>query len=230
MRVIEEFLSGEVQRLSFGDGTKNNMKLSTPTAVSQFSHNLVAKDLNGISWQEREQVLNEIHGVIDQIDETPKFISDCLFEMEESIERMLPRFKSLYMNLYRARPSNNNSTTVPALPPSSHPYERAILQDSAYVQSEHFRRAFLRAERFNPEKAAERFLLHFEEKEYLFGTEFLSRDVRLKDVDADALSRIESGFLQLFPARDVGGRTVLISIGQLQRTDNKTDLEILHEV
>lgn len=229
---VDDFLSGEVRRLAIGSGS--NVKLTTPSAVSQFSQNMVAKDLYGISWQEREQAQNEIHGVIDQIDETPTFVSGCLAKMEEHTQSKLPRFKSSYVNRYRVRPNSSSSSCSDVgsavIPPSSHPYERAILQDTAYVQSDRFRLAFLRTERFNPEKAAERLFLYFEEKEYLFGAEYLARDIRLKDLDDDTISRVEGGFLQVFPARDVTGRIIFLAIGRLHRLDSKSDVEVLNQV
>jgi hypothetical protein len=229
---IDEFLSGEVQRLAINGG----VQLTTPSDVSQFSQSMVAKDLYGIPSQERELAMHEVHGVIDQIEETPQLISDCLSRMEEHVQTLLHWLKStsgqVYIDKYRNPPTNINdpSTPPPTTTPSSHPYERALSMNREYVQSDPFRISFLRADRFDPVKAAERLLRYFEEKEYLFGAELMGRPILLRDLDPDTISRLESGYLQILPARDVAGRPVFLSIGRLQRTDIKTDAEVRNEV
>lgn len=78
------------------------------------------------------------------------------------------------------------------------------LDEGRYIDVEHrdFRLSFLRAERFNTNKAATRMIEYFEEKRKLFGIENLTTKIQIKDLDADSKRCFESGQIQLLPGRD----------------------------
>ena len=147
-------------------------------------HALLAKEMAKLSLTEREQVYHDVHGVADVIDETPEMLSRSLEKLEDEICKI----------------------------PNKATYELAMLQNEEYVSNRDFRLRFLRADRFNIKQAAHRMVRHFEVKLEFFGKEMLARDIRLKDLNADDIKVMESGFAQLCPLRDRAGRAIPIII------------------
>jgi hypothetical protein len=69
---------------------------------------------------------------------------------------------------------------------------------------------FLRADRFDAEKAAKRFTLWLDWKLKLFGQERLCQwHIGLDDLDDDARWTVKSGFFQMLPERDSRGRLII---------------------
>jgi hypothetical protein len=151
--------------------------------------------------QQRDAVLQDIHGVADIIDETPELISSCLGRMEKEIQNLLLQFHN--NNINNNSGSGNAATGSPV--PAIHPYETALLQDGRRRQSTstwEFRLSFLRAEQFQPQKAAERLLRYYEEKQRLFPSVLLARAITISDLDEEAVQHLECGRMQLLPERD----------------------------
>ena len=144
---------------------------------------ILAQQLNQLSLKEREELLYDIHGVLELPKEEPDFVSKCLQELD----------KEIYGH------SHNDKTA----------YELAETQNYEYVSSERFRLKFLRAENFNPRLAAQRLIKFFASKLHLFGPDCLTRDIGLNDLSEDDEKSIEAGLLQLLPLRDRAGRAVI---------------------
>jgi len=88
-------------------------------------------------------------------------------------------------------------------------YQTALDQDKAYVEDPDFKIGFLRAERYDAQRAAERILRHLQEKLDLFGSKKLTRDIRWEDLGDDSRRYLEKGGVQLLPERDEAGRLVI---------------------
>jgi hypothetical protein len=73
-----------------------------------------------------------------------------------------------------------------------------------------FRLMFLRAEAFDPYKAAQRMVRHFDQKGCLFGKEKLGRDIRLNDLSPDDMESMAFGSFQFLPRTDRAGRLVFM--------------------
>lgn len=143
---------------------------------------MLADELSKLSMMEHDIVSFDVHGISVEIEETEEFTTYCLKEMEEELDKI--KQKSAY--------------------------EKALKMNPEYVTSRSLRLRFLRCESFNCEYAAKRLVLHFEQKEELFGSgDVLVRDVRLSDLDATTLEIVRSGAMQVLPTRDVSGRVVL---------------------
>mmetsp|Transcript_25511 Transcript_25511/g.60125 ORF Transcript_25511/g.60125 Transcript_25511/m.60125 type:complete len:1022 (+) Transcript_25511:182-3247(+) len=106
------------------------------------------------------------------------------------------------------RRERNNSLFRPSLKDS----ECNDLDEDLYIDVEHrdFQLSFLRAEGYDTKKAAKRFLDYFEEKRRLFGTDFLTTKIQLKDLDVETKDCLESGQIQLLSERDRAGRAVVV--------------------
>jgi hypothetical protein len=147
---------------------------------------LLAKALNEMTSQERERCYHDVHGVSDiLIDETPKFLEEKFAELDVELAKLSWK-KTAYLLAY--------------------------VQDREYTSCRKLRLKFLRAESFDVQKAADHFLLYFEEKLKLFGPELLAKDIKLRDLDADDREYLESGVGQLAPERDRAGRCVFVWI------------------
>ena len=96
------------------------------------------------------------------------------------------RHNALYGNLYQDEDNNDD-------------YDSTRYLD---VESRDFLLPFLRCERFDYKKAALRIFDYFEEKKSLFGLDFLTTRIQLKDLDIDTKHCLDSGYIQLLPGRD----------------------------
>jgi hypothetical protein len=140
------------------------------------------KQLNLQSAQERERVLEEVHGVADsQVEETPELIDQRLNLLEQEIQLIKKRTA----------------------------YDRALFLSPKYVLDREFRLMFLRSELFDARKAANRLVRFFESKKELWGDDKLARPITLDDFDEDGLALLKHGCIQVLPEKDQSGRSVL---------------------
>lgn len=150
---------------------------------------MIASDMSKLSLQEREKAENDVHGIGDNIEETPELLNRCLDEMNHFLEAM------------------KRGTS----------YELAEAMDRSYTSNVHFRTMFVRAERYRPSEAAERMIRFFDCKKELFGTDLLVKDILLEHLSPDDMEALESGGLQVCPAKDSGGRPMLAIMLGLRR-------------
>ena len=124
---------------------------------------LLAEAIHNLTLQEREKVYEDIHGVSEIIEETSDLIGQSLVDLDNEL-------LSLNSN------NNNNKEEMFA-------YNKALAMSKDYVTDSTFRLSFLRAERFNCNKAASRIVRHFELKLKVFGEEKLTKPIRLSDLN-----------------------------------------------
>ena len=138
------------------------------------SEDVIAADLHSLTFQEREAITNEVHGVGNTV-------------IEETFERVLEALKSLREDYL----SGKRKTLTTGSPPNSSPdfshqephilsakrdaYDRAVFLRPMLEQDDKFHLMFLRAQRFSPYMAAQHMFLHFQHKQALFGDELLTQ-------------------------------------------------------
>mmetsp|Transcript_87484 Transcript_87484/g.131231 ORF Transcript_87484/g.131231 Transcript_87484/m.131231 type:complete len:468 (+) Transcript_87484:35-1438(+) len=149
---------------------------------------LFAQELNKLSMKERDEVLHDVHGVSDVMDEEPAFVEKCFRELQVELLKI------------KSKPA----------------YDQALLHNEAYVKDEKFMLMFLRAEGFDPKSAAARTVSFFEAKLQLFGPELLARDVKVSDLDEDDVRCLESGYAQILPGRDRAGRAIFMLLPMIK--------------
>jgi hypothetical protein len=156
------------------------------------TQSLVAKTMAKLSMQERENVYYDIHGVQDAIDEESEegFVERKLSEMHDEIQII----DSVERRAYETARSTNPN----------------------YVDDRNFRLRFLRADRFDPKLAADRYARHYQTKLELFGEDKLGRDILQDDLGDESLGNLYSGMNQTLPRRDNAGRLVWIWIAAAQ--------------
>mmetsp|Transcript_42976 Transcript_42976/g.104044 ORF Transcript_42976/g.104044 Transcript_42976/m.104044 type:complete len:364 (+) Transcript_42976:149-1240(+) len=147
---------------------------------------LIAGALNQLSINERENVYNEMHGVDDLIEESPEMVQRSIVELHAELERV-------------------KGTHRVGLA-----YNMAEAMSGDYVHDHVLRMKFLRSERFDVKKSAERLVRFFNAKMQLFGQEKLCKDITLQDLDKDDIEFLKSGHMQILPTRDSAGRVVVM--------------------
>jgi len=103
-------------------------------------------------------------------------------------------------------------------------YKLARDIDPTYVNHPLFKIGFLRAEKYDADKAAPRLIRYLAEKLDLFGRDKLTLDVILDDIGDDGKRYLEGGGLHVLPERDMAGRRVIFEIGGLNTSGNESDI------
>jgi hypothetical protein len=168
----------QVPSLFCGFASNHNTMIRKPS-VSE-ADMLLAKEMNALSAVEREHVLEEVHGVADVIQETPAFVSQKLFEVDQEICNI------------RKRPV----------------YERALFLSPRHVREPKLRLMFLRAECFDAFKAAKRMVTYFESKKEPWGDGKLVKTITLDDFDQEDVRSLRAGSMQNPVVKDQAGRAV----------------------
>ena len=147
---------------------------------------LIANELNKLSVQERERLYDEIHGVACLQNETPEFIEDIMKKFDIALANQIPRPKRLAL-------------------------ERAIFLKPHLLKDTKFKLMFLRADYYDPRKAALRLAEFFDNKRQLFGDHRLVKPIRLEDLTEEEIRLFRTGFYMMLPHPDNSGRPIWIS-------------------
>ena len=158
---------------------------------------LLAQELHKLSFQEREKAFSDVHGVSDDVEETPDFVAERLAGLESVLASIDSKPASM----------DNKNKSV---------YDVAKEQDENYVKALDFQLKFLRADNFNPVKAAARMIKYLDAKQKLFGPDKLTQNITLDDFSAEDVQVARSGLGSLLPLRDRAGRLVLCWMTQLR--------------
>lgn len=151
----------------------------------------LAESMNKLSLEERQKVLDEVHGIVpqDHVEEESAFVDATLKRMETHL-LLIKRGSS---------------------------YEKAELLNDAYVSNRPFRVLFLRSNRYDPKASAAHMIRYFEIKEELFGTHKLVQEILIEDLDPSDIKCLESGCSQILPQTDRANRRVFLMMPGLRR-------------
>lgn len=146
---------------------------------------LLARQATSMSFQDRQVVHEEIHGVrCVAPTETPEVLAEAL----EALDRELCTI--------RIKPA----------------YDRAMDFSSTYVATEAFRLRFLRSTLLDAKDAARRMVSYLGLLWDHYGIEALRRPIRLDDLGREEMDVVRAGHLQLLPFRDRSGRRVMVFV------------------
>eukprot|EP00934_Nitzschia_sp_Nitz4_P009394 Nitzschia sp. Nitz4//scaffold63_size106090//69156//70835//NITZ4_004398-RA/size106090-augustus-gene-0.160-mRNA-1//1//CDS//3329555999//9384//frame0 len=140
-----------------------------------------AKELNDLSVKEREQLIEEVHGIQAIAEEDPTFVEKSIAVLKKEIAKL---------------PSSKRRA-----------FERASFLKPGLDQDEQLYLLFLRGDRFDAVKAAAKLCAHFEHKLELFGEAKLPKKITLDDLDEDDMACFQKGSL-IFLGKDRSGRAV----------------------
>ena len=194
---------------------------------------LLAKEMLALSVNERNQALNEIHGVEDLTQEDDRITTLALKLLDLAVSQILKQEETNILDDDVNNPKENNSKT--------YAYRIALKQNQSYVERRFLRVAFLRAEIGNGweqdlkrkkqvdqsksannidipasiYKVADRIMNYFQLKLHLWGLTLLTRDITLDDLDASDRQCLDNGYITLLPERDRAGRAIICSLASL---------------
>lgn len=178
-------------------GNKNKRQKHHYIGAAFTSDNLLAAELTSLSFQEREQVYEELHGV-DEADhhlkiETPDFVTAKVQQMQDAVAK---------------QPQQRRRE-----------YDRAMFLNPTLKNDQTFFLLFLRAEEYDAMLAAKRICAHFTDKVLLWGEDRVARRITLEDFDDKDLYSLRSGAFRYLESKDRAGRTVLYGRADLMRHD-----------
>ncbi|CAJ1968359.1 unnamed protein product [Cylindrotheca closterium] len=151
--------------------------------ISKEVDSIIAQCMTETPHDERQKSYLEVHEVSNVFDETPAAVQDALEGMKMEIQKIT---------------KNRDALTL------------AESMDEEYVNDPSLRLKFLRGEKFNVKKAAQKFVRHFELKLELFGNSKLVKDIEQDDLGEGETKALYLGYVQWLPLRDISGRTVTV--------------------
>jgi hypothetical protein len=178
---------------------------------------LLAKELTGLTIQERYQVLEEIHGVASNVVEDPCFVAQRLAQLETTLQS-----SSSVQPPSQVQANNNNNDNNETMMAA---YWQAHAMNPTYTTNVQFRLQFLRAERFNVAATAQRMGRYFQQKLILFGPEKLGQaQITLNDLSVEDKVAVECGYMQWLPQRDSSGRAIYFCAILLRQWKERSNL------
>ena len=164
----------------------NEEVITAPLGIDEVE-SLLAKAMNKMSMDERNKVIEDVHGVSRVINEFPSFVAEKLQAFDLEIQQ--------------------SKTEV---------YDMAYEQSREYVEDPNFRLMFLRSVLFDVPAATNRLMGFFQQKMLYFGPEKLTKDITIMDLSDDDMRIAESGIIQVLPERDRAGRIIICYLTGLQ--------------
>ena len=215
------------KRSNTGGGSTHATVVSSDSntiPLSKEVDTLLSNELRSMSLQQRENILHEIHGVDDIIKEDPTFVELKFQELNEQLD--------VYCKENKAAARDNGDV-------DSDPLYYVLHHSPDYVRNSKFMKMFLRSVKWDVPMAVNRLRLFFTEKQHLFGTESLGRDITLvEDLlpssssgDEDRMERedniraLRSGYSQVLPGRDNAGRAIWLSLTHIRRNSGITNMQ-----
>ncbi|CAJ1946780.1 unnamed protein product [Cylindrotheca closterium] len=156
---------------------------------------LVANEMNKLTFQEREVVYEDLHGVSRPGKECHETLAQTIADTRNEIASI------------RLKAAHN----------------KAVFLNPEYVNSENFILMFLRACKFDPKKTAIKIVDHFKYKLELFGYDNLGKEITYEDLNEGTRNALSSGAVQLLPNRDKAGRAIVFFSFASLRYENADD-------
>lgn len=163
---------------------------------------LLACALNGLSEEERDQVMTDVHGASVGVAAASSSATATTASVSGGVHDRLEDKEYVAKKLSELDAALSGIRTKPA-------YLRAKVQSPEYVTNREFRLQFLLADSFQPRPAAERLVAYFESKLALFGTDKLTKDLTLSDLSPAEIDCLELGVVQRLAGTDHAGRAVV---------------------
>jgi hypothetical protein len=143
------------------------------------------REFSELAGRDQEQVMKDVYGMEEMVDENPTLVKECLFQLEQELTEY----------------AGNDKIAL----------ELARKEHTSFFEDEKFRLKFLRTDNYNPKRAARRIVRHLEIKLDLFGPDKLGKKITLEDLSEDDMESLLSGAAQFLPTKDRGGRLVFWS-------------------
>jgi len=149
---------------------------------------VLSEAMNNLTFEERQEQQDILHGVDNEIKEETAFVDKALRELDAHLIR-------------------EKAGSV---------YEIAQRMNPAYVNSRAFEIMFLRGNRYDTKASANQMLKFFEMKQQLFGNEKLAKDITIDDLDEDDREALKVGAIQL-AGRDTSNRQIIMKMPGIRK-------------
>ena len=194
------------QQRHIKDGREDdNINSPVGDGPGQTAESLLARELNKLSFQEREIIHEEIHGIgvgrarwSGSADDLDRSLRDLQTELDA-----LCSLSS--QNNNNDNSSNNNNGIAVAFRTS-----QELFGETTYLNARDTRIMFLRSERFDSRRAALRLCRFASLVKDAFGTLGLERNIELSDFSEHELALMKRGHVQILSARDRSGRKIYV--------------------
>jgi hypothetical protein len=165
---------------------------------------ILAQEMSRLSFLDRNKIQEEIHGVRSMApEETVQSNQIALWRLDQQLEEVPTANKQAFL---KAKSFGNDSF---------------VLKDDVKL-------CFLRAELFDPTKAALRYTKYLNLIAKYFGTVALQRPLRYSDLYKKEQDVCREGQTQCLPSRDRAGRLVLVHNGPIGRKDVDGSMRVLY--
>ena len=198
--------------------TTNSSKSSSNSNITNnnidTSHSvdtLMAQELNSLSFQQRESINEEIHGLnvhqiyfdkVKEIEETPELLQESFVKLQRELNQLqLDSFA-----FHRCQQLYGDDDNIALY----HGSLGSAKRKKSYINTDEFRMMFLRCELFDITKAARRLVNFVELMFELYGDIGIQRKIQLEDMSDSELQILKAGYTQILPSRDRAGRRILI--------------------
>ena len=161
---------------------------------------LLVKELNQLSLENREKVMEEIHGIVSTSHHHHGNTSNNRDNNKSMIEE-----ENMLLEQMQSELDNHASANA------SSAYQKAKLLQSEWIRDRNFLWSFLVKEEMDPKKAALRMIRYLDYVTEIYNTEeVLFRPIYLSDLNQESKQIMESeGSIQISPVRDPSGRRIL---------------------
>lgn len=149
---------------------------------------LLVESMTQMSFNERQKVQEDLHGVAEKTSEDASQMETWLSELDGHVN-VIKRGRA---------------------------YETAEAMSPSYVSDRDFRVMFLRANRYDTRAAAGQMIKFFDLKLKLFSKHKLVQDIMLHDLDDDDKDCLQNGSLQILPSTDRAKRKILLAFPGLR--------------
>jgi len=158
---------------------------------------LLSQAFNEMTFEERQESQEVLHGVGKEIAEESIFIENALKDLDQ------------HLTLIKCGSA----------------YEKAERMNPDFVTDQSFRIMFLRGNRYDTKSSADQMLRFFTQKEKLFGTEKLVKDITIGDLNEDDMVALKSGSIQL-AGRDRANRQIFFQVPGLRDSEHHLTSEL----
>ena len=160
--------------------------------------NLMSKELLQLSLLDRNEIYEEIHGVLSLAPkESPQFLDSALLRLSEELDLILA----------------DNNGSYNCSPSSKAAFKKSQEFPNTYIDDRDFRLRFIRSEMFDAKKAAIRMVKFLDIAYDLFGKDALKQPIQIKDLTKAETKHMRTGVLQILPYRDRSGRPIFAWVG-----------------
>ena len=188
---------------TYSDSSSSLSDLGTDEEQLATLTKIISDEQNKLSYTDRNILHEELHGVaFNEKHETPEMVQYALSRLSAELEILVVS-------------DWNNSGSASSLSTGYILSSSRGLGANVYVNKPSFRLKFLRAEDFDPQKAAIRLMKYLNLVLKLFGAFALTRPIKLTDFKRNEIKVLQAGWMQALPFRDRSGRRVFVWTGQM---------------